>query len=58
MNNMFTALKKAMYNYNNLDLLTPRKRQAIVSTYSKFANDYTFVETLVGGSEEDENEEE
>lgn len=58
MNNMFTALKKAMYEYNNLDKLTPRKKQTIMSTYSKFANDYAFVETLVGGAEEDENEEE
>jgi len=58
MNDMFTALKKAMYEYNNPDSLPIRRREVIVSTYSKFANNYDFVDQLVSGSESIEDEEE
>jgi len=58
MNDMFTALKKAMYDYNNIDALPIRRKEVIISTYSKFANNYDFVDQLVSDSESTDNEEE
>jgi len=59
MGNLFQALRQAMYEYNRLDKLSPRRKQTIINTYSRFENDYEFVDQLIpieGQDEEVEKE--
>tara|TARA_R110000803_G_scaffold43080_2_gene92219 strand:+ start:1414 stop:1590 length:177 start_codon:yes stop_codon:yes gene_type:complete len=57
MDNLFTSLKKLMYEYNNLEELTPRRKDRVLTTYSKFENDYEFVDELVPSKDQVKEEE-
>jgi hypothetical protein len=59
MNDLFKALRKAMYEYNHMDELSPRRKDVVINTYSRFENDYEFVDQLIpieGQDEEVEKE--
>lgn len=59
MNDLFKALRKAMYEYNHIDELSPRRKNTVLDTYSRFENDYEFVDQLIpieGQDEEVEKE--
>ena len=47
MDNLFDSLKTLMYEYNHLEELTPRKKNTVLDTYSRFSCDYEFVDQLV-----------
>jgi len=46
-----------MYEYNNLEELTPRRKDRVLTTYSKFENDYEFVDELVPSKDQVKEEE-
>jgi hypothetical protein len=56
MNDLFQALRKAMYEYNNVDELAPRRKETVLKTYSRFENDYESVDQLLSTEEKDEEE--
>lgn len=56
MNNLFQALRKAMYEYNHIDELSPRRKEAVLNTYSRFENTYESVDQLLSTEEQDEEE--
>lgn len=58
MDDMFSALKKAMFDYNNVDRLTPLKRERVISTYAKYANNYDVVDALLDDAMSEEKDEE
>jgi len=57
MDNLFKSLKKLMYEYTHLDDLTPRRKERILETYSKYANNYDFVDELIPVKEKSTKEE-
>jgi len=57
MNDLFQALRKAMYEYNHIDELSPRRKEAVLNTYSRFENSYETVDQLLSVEGQDEEEE-
>lgn len=57
MNDLFQALRKAMYEYNHIDELSPRRKEAVLNTYSRFENSYEAVDQLLSVEGQDEEEE-
>ena len=60
MDNLFDSLKTLMYEYAHIDELSPRKKNTLLETYSRFSYNYEVVDQLVpaGDAEEITNEEE
>jgi hypothetical protein len=56
MNNLFQALRKAMYEYNHIDELSPRRKESVLNTYSRFENTYESVDQLLSTEKQDEEE--
>ena len=58
MNDLFEAIKTSIYQYMNVDELTPRKKQLVKDTYGKFIYDMDTVDSLFGSDKEDTDAEE
>lgn len=60
MDNLFDSLRQLMYDYTHIDELSPRKKNTLLQTYSRFSCDYEFVDQLVPAADAEEitNEEE
>lgn len=57
MNDLFDALRKAIYDYMHVDEMNPRVRERIEAPYEKFTYDRKTIDSLFVAPEEESDEE-